>query len=73
MHHQSVAIDPVLNLIVAFLFSGEPGEKEGKKGKQGQPNVTVTTCSIVKGSFIDQDRQIGRGEIFQREPDCLTF
>lgn len=35
MHYWSVAIDPVLNLIVAFLFSCEPGEKEGKKGKQG--------------------------------------
>lgn len=35
MHHRSVAIDPVLNLTVALLFSGEPGEKEGKKGKQG--------------------------------------
>lgn len=31
MHHWSVAIDPVLNLIVAFLFSGEPGEEEGEK------------------------------------------
>lgn len=25
--------------------------------KEGWPNVMVTTCSIVKGSFIDQDRQ----------------
>lgn len=44
MYHWSVAIDPVLNLIVVFLFSSEPGE--GKK--EGWPNVMVTTCSIVK-------------------------
>ena len=70
MYHWSVAIDPVLNLIVIFLFSSEPGE--GKK--EGWPNVMVTTCSIVKGNFIDQDRHRGReGEEFQRDPNRLTF
>lgn len=32
MYHWSVAIDPVLNLIVTFLFSSEPGEGEGGRG-----------------------------------------
>lgn len=69
MYHWSVAIDPVLNLIVMFLFSCEPGEK-----KKGRPNVMVTTCSTVKGSFIDQDRQTGRRErYFSRTPTVWHF
>lgn len=68
MYHWSVAIDPVLNLIVIFLFSSEPGE--GKK--EGWPNVMVTTCSIVKGSFIDQERE-GEGRYFSRTPTVWHF
>lgn len=85
-----VAIDPVLNLIVGFLFSGEPGGSgreagrgggEKKKKKRDQ-NVMVTTCSTVKGSFIDQDRQRsgwrrrrrrGKWRYFCKDPNCLTF
>lgn len=80
-----VAIDPVLNLIVGFLFSGEPGgsgrEVGGtKKKKKRDQNVMVTTCSTVKGSFIDQDRQRsgwrrrrGKWRYFCKDPNCLTF
>lgn len=33
MYHWSVAIDPVLNLIVIFLFSSEPGEEKKRVTK----------------------------------------
>lgn len=41
-------------------------------GKKGWPNVMVTTCSIVKGSFIDQDRK-GEGRYFCRTPTVWHF
>lgn len=36
MYHWGVAIDPVLNLIVIFLFSGEPGGGEKKRDQMSR-------------------------------------
>ncbi len=58
MYHWSVAIDPVLNLIVIFLFSGEPGEGK-KKGDQMSWWQHAALSKVALSIKIDRE---GEGE-----------
>lgn len=69
MYHWSVAIDPVLNLIVILLFSSEPGE-EKKKGDQMSWWQHVALSKVALSIKIDRKRE---GRYFSRTPTIWHF
>lgn len=71
MYHWSVAIDPVLNLIVIFLFICEPGEGK-KKGDQMSWWQHAALSKVALSIKIDRERE-REGEIFQQDSNRLTF
>lgn len=70
MYHWSVAIDPVLNLIVIFLFSSEPGEGK-KKGDQMSWWQHAALSKVALSIKIDRGRE--RGRYFSRTPTVWHF
>lgn len=78
MYHWSVAIDPVLNLIVTFLFSSEPGEGEGggvgvRGGKKGDQMSWWQHAALSKVALsIKIDRE-SEGRYFSRTPTGWHF
>lgn len=73
MYHWSVAIDPVLNLIVIFLFSSEPGEG-GKKNKGDQMSWWQHAALSKVALSIKIDREGEReGRYFSRTPTVWHF
>ena len=70
MYRRSGAIDPVLNLIVIFLFSGEPGEGE-TEGDQMSWWQHAALSKVALSIKIDRERETR--EIFQRDTNRLTF
>lgn len=69
MYHWSVAIDPVLNLIVIFLFSSEPGEGK-KKGDQMSWWQHAALSKVALSIKIDRERE---GRYFSRTPTVWHF
>lgn len=73
MHHWTVAIDPELNLIVAFLFSSKPGEKEREKENKADQMSRWQHAALSKVALsIKIDRE-GEGRYFSGSPTAWHF
>lgn len=74
MYHWCVAIDPVLNLIVIFLFSSEPGEGI-KKGDQMSWWQHAALSKVALSIKIDREREgdISAGPLLSDILEKLSF